>query len=360
MAFLTSDIDFASQQLVLGNLVAFPTETVYGLGANALNENAVKKIFQVKGRSSTNPLIVHITDKIWMEKLWNISQEEILLANLLADKFWSGPLTIVAKASIIVPSCVTANSGYVGLRYPNHNIAQELITKSNLPIAAPSANLSKHISPTSAQHVFDDLYDKNIIILDSYDKCQIGIESTVIKIISKFELCILRVGFISQNEIYNYLNDKINNLKIYTKENYCSEDKMQDCPGQQITHYSPKLPSFLIDIEETKNTGNMFMVTVNEICYDPSVVIIIDFGDLLSSKINVSRCKEYFNLSHFFDVEEATYNLFDVLRKAENIENAQIIIFPIIQIENYEKRDLILAINDRLFRAASGIFAQLF
>ena len=179
------DMEVAGEKLRSGGLVAFPTETVYGLGANALDEVAVKNIFVAKERPLTDPLIVHVPDsKTALELLEFSNEEEREVFCTLADNFWPGPLTIVAKASDKIPDLVTASTGMVGTRCPNHSVARELLRVAKVPIAAPSANRFGHVSPTRAQHVLDDLGHSDIAVLDggSDIDCAVGIESTVLKI----------------------------------------------------------------------------------------------------------------------------------------------------------------------------------
>lgn len=171
----------AAELIMAGSIVAFPTETVYGLGGNALDASAVLAIFEAKGRPLTDPLIVHVASKEQALELVNITSEERQIFNILSQ-FWPGPLTIIAKAANIIPPLVTANTGFVGVRFPSHPLACRLIEASNLPIAAPSANRFGHVSPTLASHVLDDLACKGVAVLSGDSEefaartCQHGIE----------------------------------------------------------------------------------------------------------------------------------------------------------------------------------------
>ena len=175
-----------------GGLVAFPTETVYGLGANGLDEEAVRRIFEAKGRPSDNPLILHVSSKSEVRKLWDVVPKT---ARILMDTFWPGPLTLIAQKSKIIPDAVTGGLDTVAVRMPANKTARALIQKAGVPIAAPSANLSGKPSPTTAQHVYDDMNGRIPLILDG-GPCRYGVESTVIS------LCgvptILRPGAITQ------------------------------------------------------------------------------------------------------------------------------------------------------------------
>ncbi len=168
----TETITKASEIIKVGGLVAFPTETVYGLGADALNPIAVAKIFEVKKRPAFNPLIIHIANKDWLNEFTIYKDERI---KILVDKFWPGPLTLVLEKKKIIPDIVTSGNPTVAVRMPNHKVALELIEKSETPIAAPSANKFGHLSPTTAKHVHKYLGDKVDLILDG-GKCEVGVE----------------------------------------------------------------------------------------------------------------------------------------------------------------------------------------
>lgn len=168
-----------------GQLVSFPTETVYGLGADATNENAILEIYRTKRRPLSDPIIVHVLGFEEAMKLVCVESEtEKKLFKKLTDEFWPGPLTVILKANLdILPAVVTAQTGFVGIRSPKYELARKLIRESNRPIGAPSANLFSHVSPTSACHVFNDFYDQNITIING-ERCEYGVESTVVKIIN--------------------------------------------------------------------------------------------------------------------------------------------------------------------------------
>lgn len=213
-----------------GGLVAFPTETVYGLGADALNTDAINKIFQAKGRPQDNPLIVHISN---FEDLHILSSNIPHKAQRLAEKFWPGPLTMILKRSESVPSGVSAGMNTIAIRMPSNPIALALIKYSNTPIAAPSANLSTRPSPTKAKHVVDDLKGKIDMIIDGGD-VEIGVESTVIDLISDPPE-ILRPGKISKQEIENVIGEV--NEVLGTKTT--TSTLKPKSPGMKYKHYSP-------------------------------------------------------------------------------------------------------------------------
>ncbi len=231
---IESQINIASQHIQKGNLVGFPTETVYGLGANALDPYAVAKIFELKERPSFDPLIVHIASIGDLERLTITKDERIYH---LAKKFWPGPLTIILPKSDLVPDIVTSGLSTVGIRMPNHPIALELIRQSECPIAAPSANKFGQLSPTQAEHVLKQLPDVDFLIDGGQTK--VGIESTIIKLNNKgFE--ILRHGIITREEIETI-------IPYYEVPN---KDKTNIVsPGMLKSHYSPSKPIYIIEKE---------------------------------------------------------------------------------------------------------------
>ena len=219
-----------AKEINAGEIVAFPTETVYGLGGDALNSCAVKKIFQAKGRPQDNPLIVHIAN---ISEINKIAVSIPNYAYLLAEKFMPGPLTLVLKKSKEVPDVVTAGGDTVAVRIPEHKIARRLIELS-APLAAPSANVSKHVSPTTAEHVYNDLNGKIKYILDGGD-CSFGIESTVLDLTTEIPT-ILRPGAITSEMLCEVLGD----VKAFN-----GEIKIAKSPGMKYKHYSPEVDAVL-------------------------------------------------------------------------------------------------------------------
>ncbi|HPU23186.1 MAG TPA: L-threonylcarbamoyladenylate synthase, partial [Candidatus Kapabacteria bacterium] len=223
------EIEIAARFIREGKVVAFPTETVYGLGANALNPMAVARIFELKERPTFDPLIVHIADKQDIAKYAYADDERIFK---IIDKFWPGPLTIVLKKQSIIPDIVTSGLTTVGLRMPKEEIALELIRQSGCPIAAPSANKFGRISPTTAQHVRKYLPEVDFI-LDG-GKTKVGIESTIITL-TENGFVILRNGFITREDLETVLP---------FDETY--EEKKLAAPGMLKSHYSPAKPIYLL------------------------------------------------------------------------------------------------------------------
>lgn len=220
-------IEEAAELLRNGRLVAFPTETVYGLGANALDPAAVQRIFEAKGRPLTSPLIVHVASIEIARELAAHWPDE---AEVLAQKFWPGPLTIVVSKKTSVPDIVTAGLPGVGLRMPAHPLALELLRATGLPLAAPSANRFTRLSPTRAEHVREGLGDAVDLILDG-GPCTVGIESTVLSLVGPTPR-ILRAGMISQPEIEAVIGQ-------------VEAGAGAESPGQHPKHYSPRTPVIL-------------------------------------------------------------------------------------------------------------------
>ena len=221
----------AGEILRAGGLVAFPTETVYGLGADALDEAASAKIYAAKGRPSDNPLIVHIAD---MDAVYKLASEVPEAAVKLADKFWPGPLTMILKKSDIVPESITGGLGTVAIRMPSHKVAAELIRSSGVYIAAPSANTSGKPSPTLARHVIKDLSGKiDMIIAD--DTVDIGVESTIIDL-SEDVPTILRPGFITK-EMFEEVVGEVRIDPAITDG--VKAGVVPKAPGMKYKHYAP-------------------------------------------------------------------------------------------------------------------------
>lgn len=226
-------IDRAASIIRGGGLVAFPTETVYGLGADAMNEKAVQGIFRAKGRPADNPLIVHISDREMLARLTNNVGNN---TEKLIEKFWPGPLTLVLERGPEVALSVSAGLNTVAVRMPQGRIALELIGRSQTPIAAPSANLSGRPSPTRADHVEGDLSGRIDMILDG-GHTNIGIESTVLDVTSHTPL-ILRPGWITREQIAEVIGDV--NIAF-------SEEELRRSPGTRHRHYSPQARVVLIE-----------------------------------------------------------------------------------------------------------------
>jgi L-threonylcarbamoyladenylate synthase len=355
-------IQQAAQFLREGKLVAFPTETVYGLGANAFDENAVRSIFTAKGRPLTDPLIVHIPHLKAAKKLTNISEEEMTLFELLGSALWPGPITMIVKAVDVLPLCVTANTGFVGLRVPNHPLALRLLEVCQLPICAPSANRFGHVSPTKAMHVYKDLgVDRGVSAIISGDNddsgavgdgdCMHGIESTVVKIdAAAKELLVYRQGAVSQKRLEDLLETDENVAKlggVHWKVRVVSRvvhmtandpapaavTVGQEAPGQAVTHYAPDnavcLMSNIVDFSDktSVDTGGELVDWIMSL-EDLTSTVVIDFGGqwqrLLERKPAI-KLLALRDLSSSGSYAEAARNLFDTLRWAEMVPDVKTI-----------------------------------
>lgn len=229
---INKDYDKAAEILKNGGLVAIPTETVYGLAANALNSESVKNIFAAKGRPGDNPLIVHISS---MEELYPLVEEVPEKAKILAEKFWPGPLTMIFKKSSIIPDEVSAGLETVAVRMPSHKDAREIIKRSGIPLAAPSANTSGRPSPTNAKRVLEDMDGKIDAVFDG-GNCEYGVESTVITLVGDVPT-LLRPGGITYTQLCDALGEvNIDKGVLSPVDN----NRKVASPGMKYKHYAPK------------------------------------------------------------------------------------------------------------------------
>ena len=234
MAAGEEELERAAALLRSGGLVAFPTETVYGLGANALDPAAVERIYRAKQRPWASPLIVHVADENMARSL---TSEWPPLAQVLAARFWPGPLTIILRNADVVPDIVTAGLDTVGIRMPSHPIALDLIRRAGVPIAAPSANRFGELSPTRAEHVRASLGSRVDCIVDG-GATQVGIESTVVSL-RRDPPVILRPGMISQRALEEATGVRWNHeLEL---------PRIQESPGQNVRHYAPRTPFYVLE-----------------------------------------------------------------------------------------------------------------
>ena len=232
-------LEEAAQLLKNAEVVGMPTETVYGLAANAFDENAVAKIFAAKGRPADNPLIVHISE---IETIKELSPEIPPLARKCAEKFWPGPLTMIMPKSDKIPMITSGGLDTVGIRMPSHKTARALIDKCGFPLAAPSANLSGSPSPTSATHVMNDMRGKIPAIIDG-GNCGVGVESTVISF-EENSIRLLRPGFISVEDLHEITPNVIVDKGVVEK---LAENTKVRSPGMKYKHYAPKADITIIE-----------------------------------------------------------------------------------------------------------------
>ena len=327
-------IERASSLIRSGEIVAFPTETVYGLGANALDPLAISKIYQIKGRPSDNPLIVHIGDLNMLSGLVStIPPREMRMIK----KFWPGPITLIFKKSKSVPKITTGGLGTVAVRMPRNKIALALIKRSGLPIAAPSANLSGKPSPTNASHVKEDLDGKVKLILDG-GKTEIGIESTVIDMTPRIPV-ILRPGGISKERI----EDEIGEVRFHdTLLGIRSKSKkINKSPGMKYRHYSPNARVVIVEGSKTRAEEKIIELT-KKLKDDGKRVSIMTANRSL--KPNADSVQFLGN-----NLDTIARNLFANLRKADK-DHIDVIV---VQGINYNNTGF--AIMNRLKKAADQI-----
>lgn len=317
----------AAKSIRDGKLVIFPTETVYGIGANALNSKAVDDIFIAKGRANDNPLIVHISD---FSMLNDLVKEITPLEQKLIDSFMPGPFTLILKKKDIIPNNVSANLDTVGIRMPENKIAHDLIEKSGVPIAAPSANISSRPSGTKVEDIKDEFNDKVDIIIDG-GKTLVGLESTVVKVIDNIPT-ILRPGKITPEDIIEITGvcKLSNNLfkKIETSG-------VVESPGMKYKHYAPNNKCILVYNEDKDKLIELIKKNIN----DKTLII--------GNENNKDKYDCFKYLSYGKTLEDISHNIFALLREADNY-NPDLII-----IEGVKKEGLGIAIMNRLIRASS-------
>jgi len=314
MAEIGTDIQRAKHLLHQGELVAVPTETVYGLAGNALNPEAVTKIFKVKERPSFDPLIIHVPDLASVDEYAEEVPEPV---RILAKHFWPGPLTILVKKKSIVPELVTSGLDTVGIRCPDHPLTRELLASLDFPLAAPSANPFGYVSPTSPQHVQDQLGNKIQYILDG-GTCRVGIESTIVGFENGMTT-VYRMGGLSIEKIERVVG------KVDVQSHSTSNPK---APGQLKSHYAPGKKILIGKIEELLQQ------------YPAHCAGILTFQNDFNSPFQ-------FILSPSGNLEEAAQNLFTALRTFDKMP------IDAILTEFVPEVGLGRAINDRLRRAAA-------
>ncbi|HEX7366667.1 MAG TPA: L-threonylcarbamoyladenylate synthase [Pelobium sp.] len=317
MTLITKDLDIAIQILNQNEVVAIPTETVYGLAANAFSKEAVQKIFDLKKRPLFNPLIVHVKAVTELEKVaLNIPEKAYQLINA----FWPGPLTLILEKQAHIPDLVTAGKNTVAVRMPNHPLTLSLLSELDFPLAAPSANPFKRISSTSAQHVYSYFKDELKCILDGGD-CKRGVESSIIGFDGD-EVVLYRHGAISVEDI-----EKITGkLKTITHQ-----ESTPQAPGMLLQHYSPKTRLILTD----------------DVAKAAAQAKHKNFVILTASKENTLEGFKYYFLSAKDDLTEAASNLYAALHHLDTLN------LDLIIAEKCADEGLGKTINDRLTRAAA-------
>ena len=332
---INKDIKFIEEAGAIirdGGTVAFPTETVYGLGANALDEEAVKKIFIAKGRPQDNPLIVHVCSKNISELVKEVPE----VAQRMIDKFWPGPLTIILEKNDIIPNMTSANLNTVGIRMPSSEIALKLIELSKRPIAAPSANISGRPSPTEVERCIEDLNGKVDYIIGG-ESSDIGVESTIIDCTVNPPL-VLRPGGIT----LEMLKEIDSNIEIDSAlKSKPTENFKPKAPGMKYRHYAPKAHLKIIKGKNEKTIEIINEILENYIEKGNDVAILTTDENL--NKFNSGKV---ISLGSENDLNEIAKNLFETLRKCDDLGVQHILC------QGFEEKGVGLAIMNRLNKAA--------
>lgn len=329
----------ATEILKNGGLVAFPTETVYGLGANALDPEASRKVYTAKGRPSDNPLIVHIAD---ISALYDLSEDVNENALKLANKFWPGPLTMILKKKNIVPNEITGGLGTVAIRMPSHLTARNLIAKSGLYIAAPSANTSGRPSPTKAKHVLNDLNGKiDMIIKD--DTVEIGIESTIVDL-SEETPTILRPGYITKEMLEDVLG-KVEVDKAIIEGGTTSA--IPKAPGMKYKHYAPNADLAIVEGDEADVIMKINTITREKILEGFKIGIISTDESFHEYKMGEVR-----SVGTRRDEATIARHLYEVLREFDELG------VDYIYSEGFSRQNVGQAVMNRLIKAAGHTIIQ--
>ncbi|NMB44164.1 MAG: threonylcarbamoyl-AMP synthase [Clostridiales bacterium] len=332
--FKIEDLSEAAKILKKGGLVAFPTETVYGLGADGLNPEASKKIYEAKGRPSDNPLILHISSLSALDVLTKSTSSKGLE---LAKKFWPGPLTLIFDKSEIVPYSTTGGLETIAIRMPSHPVAYELIRLSGVYVAAPSANTSGRPSPTNAQHVIDDLEGKIDYIIDS-GKVDIGLESTIIDVTEDIPT-ILRPGYITRSMIEKVVGP-VNVDRALISKSY-DPNIVARAPGMKYKHYAPKGELIIFEGEMDKVIRRINEITKDKIDEGYKVGIIAT-----DETIGAYKEGDIKTIGTRKDEDTIARGLFEILREFDN--DGVDYIFT----ESFDDNKLGQAIMNRLLKAA--------
>ncbi len=320
----------ASEIIKCGGTVVFPTETVYGLGANALNEDAVKKIFIAKGRPQDNPLIVHVADK----DISSYVKEVPEVAQKLINEFWPGPLTVILEKKDIIPDVTSANLGSIGIRMPNNEVALELIKEAKVPIAAPSANISGRPSPTDVKRCVEDLDGRVDYILGG-EISDVGVESTIVDC-TVIPPLVLRPGGVTLEMLKSICNEIELDRGLLEKNNKNLQPK---APGMKYKHYAPKAKVKIIRGNNEKTIEKINEMVENYINEGKKIGVI-------STQKNISFYKNCVVKNVGDSLEEVAHNLFEALRSFDDMG------VDIILSEAFEEKGIGIAIMNRLNKSA--------
>lgn len=330
--FTKENLDVAAAALKEGEIVSFPTETVYGLGAIATSQEAVLKVFKAKGRPSDNPLIVHISD---IHQMISTIEEVPDVALKLAKAFWPGPLTMILKAKpeIYAPA-LSAGLPTVSFRMPNHPLTLELITKVGIPLVGPSANLSTKPSPTKVEHVFEDMNGRIFGIVDG-GSSTVGVESTVIDLTNEIGPVILRPGVITKEQIESVIGPIQSSVTTKT-----GEKEVPKSPGMKYRHYAPKTPVFVVS-----GTIEAFEEAINKYKGQGKAVGIMAQNTIVDTF--ESRVKGMYKMGD--SVDDMNRTLFDALRTLDHLG------LDIILAQEAPEIGVGIAYMNRLKKAASTV-----
>lgn len=329
----------AGQLIAAGELVAFPTETVYGLGGDALRPEAAAKIYAAKGRPSDNPLIVHIADFSDLER---VAREIPPQARKLAEAFWPGPLTMIVWKSDAVPSATTGGMDTVAVRMPNHPVALELIRKSGCLIAAPSANTSGRPSPTEAQHVAEDLSGRIAMILDG-GPVGIGIESTIIDLTEEKPM-VLRPGYITPKMLSEVLGEEV----VIDPGIIAADDtRKPKAPGMKYKHYAPKADMVIVDGQENAVVDKINELVRQKQAEGMKVAVIATEETTKRYDADVVLC-----IGRRSDEDAIAQHLYRILRECDELDVGE------IYSESFQTPRIGQAIMNRLLKAAGHTVLQ--
>ncbi len=313
-------IERGAELIRQGEVVAFPTETVYGLGGNALDKNAINKIYEAKNRPKDNPFIVHVTDLEQADRAAVMTKEAEGLFNVFAP----GPITIVLQKRDCIPYEATAGLDTVGIRMPSHPLCRKFLAACKVPVAAPSANASKRISPTRAEYVYDDMKGRIPMIIDG-GECEVGIESTVITLATEIPT-ILRPGIITAEKLTNYLP---------AVKTHKGEVLVAPAPGMKYKHYAPVVPCYLFDDKD--KVKNFYRQGIAE---GKKTAVIVrsgterEYGDVPVLPVG-------------YNGVEIAHNIFDFLRICEKTYDA-------ILIEKFSDEGEEGAVMNRIYKSCEG------
>lgn len=330
----TEELKIVCDLIKKGEIIIFPTETVYGIGANALDEGAVGKIFVAKGRPIDNPLIVHVSDKKKIEEIAEITTD---VEKKLIDRFMPGPFTIILKKKKIIPDIVSAGLDTVAVRIPSNVIARGIISLSGVPIAAPSANISGRPSGTNIEDIRKELEEKVAAIIDT-GEVDGGLESTVVKVIDEVPV-ILRPGLVTLEEIEKVVGKVKIDDKVFEKT---ENNQKIESPGMKYKHYSPETKCKVI---YCNNKLDQIFYINREIRIYEGDVVVLGFKEH-REKISVPE-ERYIYLGSDEDIEEIARNIYKSLRQADKI-GAKIIL-----IEGVKKSGVGVAIMNRLLKTCN-------